>query len=118
MSLTVNTKTYSADVVSPDRITYAGPAKTVSAKDDLTLSRVRPKPTKVFSGVGRAEAKLVRTLSLTAALTPTAEAQLAIAGTVPVGAASADIDAMIVDLGTWIQSADGKAAIKSQLINK
>jgi hypothetical protein len=117
MSLVFNTKTYSADAYSQNAVGYIGAAKTVSVKDDLVLKRSQPKPTAVFSGVGRTEAKLTRTLALTAALTPTGEAIVDINVSVPVGFASADVDALLNDMGALLSSASFKTHVKSQQVN-
>jgi hypothetical protein len=90
----------------------------VSIKDAVLLARTAPKPTTEFSGVGRTMAKLTRTFSLTGALTPTADGILEISGQIPVGAASADVDALAADMGAWIASAQGKALLKSLLVNQ
>lgn len=118
MSLSVNTKTYSADSFRPDTIKYVGPANTVSVKDIVTLARTAPKPTVEFSGVGRTMAKLTRTLSLTNALTPTADGILELNAQVPVGASATDVDALATDFAAWITSTQGKALLKQQLINQ
>jgi len=90
----------------------------MSVKDAVVLARTAPKPTTVFSGVGRTMAKLTRTCSLTAALTPTADAIVQVDSQVPVGAAAADVDALCNDLGSWIASAQFKALLKQQLVNQ
>ena len=117
MSLVFNTKTYNSDKFGVDAVGYIGAAKTLSVKDDLQLSRVAPKPTTVFSGVSRTQAKMTRTLTLTGALTPTGEAILSILVSVPVGAASADIDALLNDMGAYLSGADAKTLVKSQKIS-
>lgn len=117
MSLTFNSKTYTADSYQKDKVGYNGAAKTVSVKDDLSLARVAPKPTAAFSGVSRTEAKLTRTHTLTGALTPTWEAILSINVTVPVGMAGADVDALLNDMGALLSSASFKTHVKSQQIS-
>jgi hypothetical protein len=117
MSLTFNTKTYSADKYGVDSVGYIGAAKTTSVQDDLALSRTSPKPTTVFSGVGRTKAKLNRTVTLTGALTPTSVASLSIDVVVPVGMASADIDALLNDMGAFLSGADFKTHVKGQKIS-
>jgi len=112
MSLTVNAKTFTGDSYSSNAVSYVGPAHTLSLKDDIRLGRVAPKPTSVFSGVGRTAAKLSRTLTLTGALTPTGDAILEISVSVPVGAASADIDAVLNDMGSFLASATYKTHVK------
>lgn len=117
MSLTVNTGTYNADSFQTDRVSYIGAAKTVSVKDDLALSRVRPKPTSVFSGVGRTTAKLTRTLTLTGSLTPSADAIVEINVSVPVGYSAANVDSLLNDMGAFLASASFKTHVKSQQIS-
>lgn len=117
MSLTFNTKTYNADSFQQNAVGYIGAAKTVSVKDDLSLKRTAPKPTAVFSGVGRTEAKLTRTLVLTGALTPSGEAIVDISVSVPVGYASADVDALLNDMGALLSSASFKTHVKSQQVS-
>lgn len=117
MSLTINAKTFSADRTGPDAIGYIGPAHTMSLLDDVQLARVLPKPTVAFSGVGRTSAKLSRTMTLTGALTPTGVGILQISVSIPVGAASADIDAVLNDMGAFLASATYKTHVKAQQIN-
>jgi len=117
MSLTVNAKTYSTDSTQKDSVGYAGPANTLSVKDYIKLARVAPKPTAILSGVARTDAKLTRTLTLTGALTPSHDSILDIALSVPVGAASADIDSMLNDMGSFLASATFKTHVKSLTVN-
>lgn len=117
MSLTVSAKTYTADSFQKDIIIFNGPAKTVSVKDDVKLARTAPKPTAVFSGMGRTSAQLKRTFTLTGALTPTGEAIVEINVSVPVGYAGADVDSALNDMGALLASASFKTHVKSQQIN-
>lgn len=112
MSLTINAKTFAPDQYAQDVVGYIGPAHTLSLKDDVQLSRVAPKPTAVFSGVGRTSAKLTRTGTLTGALTPTGNSIVQINVSVPVGSASADIDALLNDMGSFLSSATFKTHVK------
>jgi hypothetical protein len=116
MSLVFNSKTYNADAYGQNGVGYIGAAKTVSVKDDLALKRTQPKPTAVFSGVGRTESKLTRTLALTSALTPTGEAIVNVSVSVPVGYLAADVDALLNDMGALVSSASFKLHVKSQQI--
>jgi hypothetical protein len=117
MALVFNTKTYTGDKFGVDAVGYNGAAKTLSVKDDLLMSRTPAKPTSVFSGVARTQAKLSRTLTLTGSLTPTGEAILAINVSIPVGAASGDIDALLNDMGALLVHADFKTHVKTQKIS-
>lgn len=117
MSATVNAKTYTADSFSNDRVVYIGANKTVSTKDDLTLSRVRPVRSNTFSGHGKTTAKLNRTALLTDALSPTGELSIAVIVLNPVGAAAADVDTLLNDMGAYVSSAAFKTHVKSQQVN-
>lgn len=117
MSLTFNTKTYTADSFSKDSVAYAGANNTVSVVDQLRLYRTAPKPTAVFSGVGRTTAKLTRTHTLTGALTPTGQAILEVNVSIPVGMAAADVDALLNDMGALVSGADMKTHVKSQKVS-
>jgi hypothetical protein len=86
-------------------------------KDDLRLARTAAKPTSVFSGVGRVQSKLSRTLTLTGALTPSHEGIIDLSASVPVGAASADIDSLVNDYAAWVAHASFKTLLKQLLIN-
>jgi hypothetical protein len=117
MSLSINAKTYTSDSFSKDNVGYIGTLKTVSIKDDVKLLRTAPKPTTVFSGVGRTTAKMTRTLTLTGALTPTGDALTEINVSVPVGYTAADVDTMLNDMGAFLASASFKTHVKSQQIS-
>lgn len=117
MSLTVNAKTYTANSFQKDIVIYSGPLKTVSVMDDLKLGRTAPKPVTGFSGVGRVTSKNTRTLTLTGAQTPKGEAIIEVNVSVPVGAADADVDALLNDYGSHVASAAFKTLVKNQLIN-
>jgi hypothetical protein len=118
MSLDVNTKVYSLDSSGVNNVGYRGPAHSVSSKDILRLLRVEPKVVTTSSGVGRTSAKLTRTLVLTGAKEPVRDGAIEVGGSIPVGAAQADVYAMIADLGAWMVSAEGKAHIWSQIVNE
>lgn len=117
MSITFNTKTYSGDSFAVNSIGYVGAAKTASVKDDLLFSRSQPKPTDTFSGLSRTEAKLTRTLTLTGAKTTSGDGKVRVLVDVPVGYASADVDALLNDAGALVSGADFKAHVKAQKIN-
>jgi hypothetical protein len=116
MTLSINAKTYSGDSYQSNSVGYAGPSHTVSVKDYAKLSRVAPKPTVTFSGVGRTDAKLTRTMTLTGALTPTWDAILDISVSIPVGVAGADVDTLLNDMGAFLASATFKTHVKNQTV--
>jgi len=117
MPLVFNTKTYTGDKFGVDAVGYIGAAKTLTTSDDLLMSRTPAKPTATFSGVARFQAKLTRTLTLTGAATPTGQAIFTISGSVPVGAAGADIDTAINDMAALFAHADFKVHVKTQKIS-
>lgn len=118
MSLSINTKTYTADSFGTSAVGYIGASKTVTTKDDVSLRRTAPKPVPLkFSGVGRTQAKMTRTFALTGALTPTGDAICDISVSIPVGYASADVDALLDDMGAFLASASFKSHVKSQQIS-
>jgi len=116
MALTINAKTYNADSFQKDQVGYIGSLKTVSIKDDVKLARTAPKPTTTFSGLGRTQAKMTRTLALTGVLTPTGDAICQIDVAVPVGYTAADIDTLLNDMGAFLASASFKTHVKSQQV--
>lgn len=116
MSLTINAKTYTANQYGPTQVLYNGPTKTSSVKDDALLAQTAPKPSSVFSGVGRTTAKLTRTLTLTGALTPTGDAYVKVDVMVPVGYTGADVDTLLNDMGALVSSATFKTHVKTPQI--
>lgn len=119
MALDVNSKAYPLDSTSgPNNVGYRGPLHTVSTKDTMRLLRVPPKAITTSSGKGRTNAKLTRTLTLTGAIEPVSDGSLELIGVIPVGAAQADVYAMIADMSAWLASAEGKAHIWSQIVNE
>lgn len=117
MALTVNAKTYTADSFAANSVSYNGPGKTSSVKDNIILRRTDPKPTATDSGVAHTLAKLTRTSTLTGAKTPTWDAILKIEVSVPVGMAAADIDSLLNDMGSFLSSASFKTHVKEPRVN-
>lgn len=117
MTLSINAKTYTADAFAADAVGYVGASNTLTTKDKVILQRTAPKATATFSGVGRTRAKMTRTLTLTGALTPTADAILDFSAQVPVGFTSGDVDTMCNDMGAYVASASFKSLVKSLLIS-
>jgi len=113
MTLSINAKTYTGNNYSANSVGYNGPSKTASVKDDAKLSQTAPKPTESFSGLGRTQAKLTRTLTLTGAATATGDAILTIDVAVPVGFAGADVDTLLNDAGAFVSSATFKTHVKT-----
>jgi hypothetical protein len=99
MTITVNTKAYTEDAATNSNvIPYVGPANTLSARDQIILSRVPPVANKTYSGTARSSARLVRTLTLTGAATSTGLGTVEVLCNFPVGSAAVDQQAMIDDM--------------------
>lgn len=117
MSLSVNAKTYSANSFGSNAVDYNGPNKSASVKDNVLMRFVPPKPTAAYSGVTRVYCNLTRTLTLTGAVTPSGDLAVKIEVMVPVGAAGADIDTALNDVGAFLASATYKTHVKTPQIN-
>lgn len=113
MSLTPGAATFTADSYQKDSVAYIGVLKTNSVKDDIILRRTSPKPTPVFSGVARSGFKFVRTLTLTGALTPTADAIFDVNVSLPVGAAPADLATITALFAAMCAEADFATLVSS-----
>lgn len=101
MSITLSTKSYNQDRITPDAVTYTGPAHTFTVKDSVEAKRVQPKPTKDFRGVSRPQYKIVRTCVLDDLTSK--DAILTISGSLPVGMTNADVDSLLADAVDLIQ---------------
>jgi len=118
MALTINAKTYSADSFGPNAVGYVGPAHTASVKDTVRLARTPAKPSTAYSGTNRYQLKASRTHTLTGALTTTGDSVADLGFNLPMGIASADVDALCADLGAYIASAEFKTLLKAMTISK
>lgn len=96
MSITINTKAYTSYRTGQDENVLAGPANTVSNKDTVAYGRIFAKPTKDFRGVSRPRVKIVRTVTLDDG----SKADMLFSGnaSIPVGAADADVLALVADI--------------------
>lgn len=115
MAITVNTKSYSSYRALPDSNTLAGPAQTASINDSITLRRKFAVKTKDFAGVNRPGVKLVRTLTLADATK--ADAIIDISGSIPVGAADADILSLLSDASVTLGLTDAQDLFKKLDVN-
>lgn len=95
MSLPINTKTYTSFRMLPDSHQLAGPANTGTIKDSITLRRQFAKPVKDNDGVQRPGVKTVKTLTL--ANGTKKDMIIDTSTSVPVGAADADVLAVLSD---------------------
>lgn len=117
MTITVNTKTYTADAAtSANSIPYIGPLQTLSTKDRMDVSRVPPKANGVYSGNARARVKLTRTCALTGAKTTSADALIDTNMSIPVGTSGADVDVLIADHAAGLAQEWAKNLAKNQII--
>ena len=113
-----NTRTYSLDRYnSPDSVSYTSAAHTPASKDQLTMSRTYPKPTKDFLGVQKPYFKQLKTVVVNATTGEKQDLILYVGGSVPVGTPSADVDAVLADMAAWISTSDAKSLFKSLDIN-
>lgn len=117
MGLTVNAKAYGGDGFTSNAVTYIGPLKTVTVRDEIVLRRNGQVATPDYSGNSHTSAKLTRTLTLTGALSPTGLASLEIKVAIPVGAASADVDSILNDMGSFLSSATFKTHVKTPAVS-
>lgn len=115
---TINTRTYTQDAVTENAIRYAGPAHTFSQNDLMSASRVYPKAGRNGDlGVARPEFKLTKSVVVNSTTGERKDMILRLSGSIPVGAASADIDAALADLGAVAISTDGKDLFKKLDLN-
>lgn len=101
MPITLSTKSYAQDRISPDAIVYSGPAQTFTVKDSVEAKRVAPKPTKDFRGVSRPQYKITRTVDIDDATKK--DAILIISGSLPVGMTAAALNGLIADAVDLLQ---------------
>lgn len=117
MALTINAKAYALDSQSSaNAVVYAGPLKTFGVKDDCVLARTFPKPTATYAGKSRTEAKLTRTLTLADGKKD--DAIFSLSTSVPVGAATADVEAMLDDLAAWLATAAASDLVQKLKVNQ
>lgn len=118
MPLTFNTdQVYSADSFGANAIGYAGIAKTLTLKDDMSLKRTTPKPTSTFSGVSRTTSKMTRTMALTGALQPLWDCIFELSAVIPVGSSAADVEAMRDDFAAFVATDEFLDSLLTQKIS-
>jgi len=117
MSVTFNTKTYTADSFQQNIIGYVGASNTNTVKDQMVLKRTAAKATPVFSGVARSNLKLVKTLTLTGAKTATGDFIADCSFSNPVGSNPTDVDNLMADLGAAIIATFAKNMVKNGTIS-
>lgn len=106
MSLIINTVTFSAYRSMPDNLVLTGPLNGIGFQDQIQMSRIFPKPVKDNDGVGRPRFKRVKTLTLADGTKK--DMIIEVSGSVPVGAADADILAVLDDVADALDTQDLK----------
>lgn len=107
MALTVNAKTYNADVArSPDIMRYHGPGHNLSSNDFIDLGRTAPKPTTDYAGKGRARFKLTR--AATNGTLALGDIIVDLTISIPVGTQESEMDAILADVGAWLVTANAE----------
>lgn len=117
MSITVNTRVYTADRVQPDTVAYVSPANTLSSVDKMELARVYPKPQGTFKGVAKPSVKFTKTVTVNATTGETAPLIAAVSFSIPVGTPDAACDTICADLTSFFALADAKSLLKALDIN-
>lgn len=117
MTITVNTRVYTADRVSPDSVAYTSPANTITITDRLEMARVYPKPQGTFRGVAKPSMRITKTVTINATTGETAPLIASCSFSVPVGTLSADVDTLCADLASFFALADAKSLLKTLDIN-
>lgn len=117
MSLTINAKAYENDVArAPNIYRYLGPSNTFSVKDYVDCYRTSPKATATFAGVGKAEVKMTR--GVTDGTDNVGDAIASISVSFPADAAVAELQAILDDLGAWLDGAEATELFINHAINQ
>lgn len=115
---TINTRTYNFDGSTGDSVRYVGPVHTYSQADTFELSRTYPKPGRNGDlGVARPVIKRTVSVVVNATTGERKDAIVRVTGSLPVGMAAADIDALCADVSSLLASTDGKNLFKALDIN-
>jgi hypothetical protein len=117
MSLTPGALTYVADSFDQNRVGYAGPNQSPTAKDTIILSRVAPKPTAVYSGNQRYTWKSVQTATLVGALTGFGDVIFELSVSIPVGTPGATITTLVDGFQAQVAEADFQTFLETTKIS-
>lgn len=101
MSLTINTRTYSADTPANNAWIYRDANATAARPSTLRMARTPPKPTPTFQGQSKTEVKLAKTVEVNLMSLP---ALIRAESSVPVGMAGAELDTLIADFRSIVAS--------------
>lgn len=117
MSLTVNAKSYTNDVAqSRDSYRYLGPSHDFTTEDRIDFWRKAPIVTVSSNGKGRAIVKLTRTV--TDGTDPVGEAILKIESSFPADGATAELQALLNDLGAWLDGTESTEIFLNHNLNQ
>lgn len=117
MALTVNAKSYANDTSrTADSFRYLGPVHDGDSNDTIDLYRTSAKPTTTYAGNTRARVKLTR--AVTDGTVQLGDMLFDVNFSVPVGAASGQVDSVINDLAAWLATTAAKSLVKSHIINQ
>lgn len=118
MPLTVNAKTYNNDVArSPDIYRYLGPSHDADSNDMIDLYRY-PAPSG-DPGTVKSKSRIKLTRSTTDGTSQlSTDAIVDIVVSVPTGTATAEIAALVDDLGAWLATTAADDLVQSHIINQ
>lgn len=112
MAITLNTLSYDMDAwQNPNLVYYRGPSETSTVKDRLSLGRTAPKATALDAGVARSHLKRTKTVDIGGGVLKDIIIEVNVS--VPVGAATASVDALRDDVGDLLISATGAAVVNN-----
>jgi hypothetical protein len=116
MSITLNTLAYSQDTApNPERMNYVGSSNTYTTRDELSLARTQPKPNGDYRGNARFEVRRTKTLTLDD--DKMSDCVVKVQVSVPVGAAIADVMALVDDVGDFLISSDAQTLVENEKIS-
>jgi len=118
MALTVNAKTYNNDTSrSPDIYRYLGPSHDSDTNDMIDLYRYPPPSGAVGSVKSKSRIKLTRSCTDGTDQLST-DAIVDIVVSVPTGTATAEVAALVDDLGAWLATTAADDLVQSRIINQ
>lgn len=114
MTQTINNKAFTAFRQETDKVVMSGPGNSMTNVDVVEYGRVFPKLASDGHGVARPRAARRKTVTVTqGGVAKSKEAILGFAGSLPIGMADADIDALADDFAAQVGSAAFKAFLKT-----
>lgn len=118
MSITILTKTYTFDSISPNSVRYVAPTHNFSMKDTLELSREYPKLGRNGDkGVARPTARFEETVVVNATTGETAPAIIRLSGSLPTGMTEAAILSLLAKVAAFTASDECKSLFTKLDVN-